>query len=123
VKAPAGIGPEEASCEIYSPVSGGYASRRQAVVVTGKFQWDLQGPNGLWIVARTAQDTRGQGRDSSGEMTYNLEFFRANESAPFEKRSARFYFSPWETTQYRFSIEEVAPGGSAQQEMMDLSRR
>ena len=123
IKAPAGIGPEEANCEIYSPVSGGYTSGRKAVVVKGKFQWDLQGPNGLRIVARSAQDTRGQTHDSGGEMTYNLEFFKANQTTPFEKRSAKLYFSPWEDTQYRFSIEEPAPGGDAQQQMMALIQK
>jgi hypothetical protein len=123
VKAPAGIGPEEANCEIYTPVSSGYANRQNAVVVTGKYEWDLQGPNGLRIKARTASDNRCQSRDGGGEMRYNMEFFRGSETAPFQKRSARLYYSPYESTQYRFSIEEEPAGGDVQKQYEALAKK
>jgi hypothetical protein len=120
LKAAAGMGPEEAAVEAFSPISAAYARSNKAVVVTGKYDWDLKTDNGWRITAKFLADNRCTARDAGGEMKYAVEFFRGTETTAFEKRDAILFFSPYETTQYRFTVNEEVLEGNPQDAMKQL---
>ncbi|RPI22600.1 MAG: hypothetical protein EHM61_21900 [Acidobacteria bacterium] len=123
VKVPSGIGPEEASIECYSPVSGIYAQgQKPAVIVTGKFEWDLKAANGWIIKARPLEDTRCTAA-AQGDLNYSIEFFRGTETAPFQKRSAQLRYSPWSNPPFRFSIDAEEASLDGQAQMTELAKK
>jgi hypothetical protein len=123
LKVPADMGPESVDLEAYAPVSAFEAIYPKAVVVAGRYEWDMNVSNGWRIKARLLEDTRCSSPGGSGEMKYALEFFRGQENTPFEKRTAKLYFSPYDTRPYRFSIDEENPFGGSQAEMEELAKK
>lgn len=123
LKVPPDIGPESVDLEAYAPVSAFEAIRSKAVVVSGRFEWDMNVSNGWRIKARLLEDTRCSSPGGGGSMKYALEFFHAQESAPFEKRTATLSYSPYDDYSYLFSIEEKNPFGGAQAEMEELAKK
>lgn len=122
VRVPADLGPESADLEAIAPVSAGRATRGDAVVVTGKYEWNLKAANGWRIRAFLVEDTRCKGQ--GGTMKYTVEFYRGAETKPFETRSATLRFDQYDTsTPYHFDIEEEAFGGNAQKEMEEIARK
>ena len=122
IKAPAGIGPEMADLSVYTPVSCASAHGQKAAVVTGKFEFDLQSANGWRIKARPGLDTRCKPREQ-GSIKYSLEFFRGTEAAPFQKREAQLFFSPYDQNPYRLSVEGEKVGGDYDAQMRALTEK
>ncbi|RPJ61755.1 MAG: OmpH family outer membrane protein [Acidobacteria bacterium] len=122
IKAPAAIGPEVADIFVFSPVSGASAHGQKAVVVSGKFEWDLQSANGWRITARPAgPDTRCKSNRQS--IKYNLEFFRGAEKVPFQKRQGELYFSAYSQNPYQLRVEEERPAEDLQAQVQALSEK
>jgi hypothetical protein len=123
VKVPMGAGPQKASVMAITPC-GKSARHDGAVVVSGKYDWDLQASNGWRIQAKFQNDTRCNSNSGGGESTYNLLFFKGNETAPFEKRQATLQYSMWERTQYRFSIDQTdSSTRNIQEEMQQMMKK
>ncbi len=111
VKAAPGTGPQTAGVMAISPLTCITARRERAAVIGGTYEWAMDAANG-WKI--TGRPTAGKSCDagSSDGMPYEVQFFRAGESTPFEKRPATLYFSQYESTNYRFRIpDQVAPDG------------
>lgn len=122
IKAPAGLGPEVADISAYSPVSCASAQGQKAVVVTGKWEWDLQSSNGWRIKARPGADTRcTPGRQ--GSLEYTVQFFRGNETAPFQELKAELYYASYDQHPYQLRMEEERPGADFQAQAQALSQK
>ncbi len=122
IKVPADLGPESANLEVYAPVSAGRDVRNNAVVVTGKYEWNLKAANGWRIRAFLFEDNRCQSKN--GTMKYTVEFYRDAETKPFETRAATLRYDQYTTTTpYNFDIEQEAAGGNAQKEMEEIARK
>jgi FKBP-type peptidyl-prolyl cis-trans isomerase len=118
-----GIGPEEADLEAYTPVSGARQGVTRAVIVTGRFEWDMNVSNGWRVIARLVEDTRCGRPDGNGQMKYSMEFYKGAETTPFEKRTATLYYSSYNRQPYRFSIDEDTATTSSQNEMEELAKK
>ncbi len=110
LKAAPGIGPQTAAVMAISPLTCVTARSDRAAVVGGTFEWAMESANG-WKI--TARPVGGKACDagSSEDLPYDVQFFRAGETTPFEKRPANLYFSQYESTNYRFRMKEQAPAG------------
>jgi hypothetical protein len=106
LKAAAGIGPESAAIWAITPVSGIVQRKESAVIVGGRFEWNLKAQNGWRIIARTTEDQRCVNQSRQGENRYEMLFYKGEEKTPFEKRRASLLFSVHSSTPYRFSIDE-----------------
>ena len=123
LKAAPGIGPQSAGVQVIAPVTGLTAQHPRAAVVGGKFEFQLQAANGWKIVARTSGEQTCGDKNSDGNP-YEVLFYRNNEANPFEKRSAKLYYSLWESTNYRFAIsQEDASAEDGQRKAQDLMRK
>jgi hypothetical protein len=124
IKVPPGSGPQNASVMAITPCNKS-VRHDAAAVVSGKYDWDLQAVNGWRIQAKLQNDNRcNANRGGEGESTYNLLFFRGNETAPFEKRQATLHYSLWERTQYRFSIDQTdSSARNTQEEMQQMMKK
>lgn len=106
IKALAGAGPDYASVEAFSPVSGANHRSRNVIFVGGKYEWDLKADNGWRVKARNGADTRcGSDNDGNPNVTYTLEFFKGAETTPFAKREATLHYSQYDS-RYSFSISD-----------------
>lgn len=106
IKAAAGIGPDYAGVEAYTPVSGANARSGNVVFIGGRYEWDLKTSNGWRVKLHNEADTRcGQGNRVSSEMTYVAEFFKGAETTPFVKRPASLYYDQYNSS-YNFSVDD-----------------
>ncbi len=108
VKAAPGIGPMNASVVAISPVTGLTTRQDNALSVCGAFEWTIQASNGWKVVARPdagAKTCAAEPGRFAGAGPYSVAFYRPGESAPFESRSAKLYYSMYERQNYRFAIE------------------
>jgi len=122
IKAQAGIGPEVADIQVFSPVSCISAQAQKAAVVTGKFEFDLQASNGWRIKARPVSDTRCNPRGRS-EFSYNVEFFRGTETVAFQKREGELTYSPYSQNPFYLRVQEEQFGGDLNARMMALTKK
>ncbi|MBZ5584345.1 MAG: hypothetical protein LAQ30_19460 [Acidobacteriia bacterium] len=113
VKVAADIAPQSADVIAITPVTGISVRQIQAVVVGGRYEWNMESANGWTIVARSPANKSCGG--PAAEDVYAMEFFRKGESAAFEKREARLEFSLYEGLA-RFSVaaSENSLGGAAE---------
>lgn len=123
IKAPAGIGPESARLEAFSPVSGAFTSLDRAVTVQGKFTWDLTTSNG-WRVKAVPADEPGASSENDAKH-YTMTFYKAGESTPFETRKAELRFDPYGGEwNYSFSISaDTSTQDSFTQELQSISTK
>ncbi len=106
IKAAPGIGPDSASVEAYTPVSGANDRSASVIFVGGKFEWEVKADNGWRVKARNETDTRcGSGKSGDPTVTYLLEFFKGVETTPFAKRQATLYYDQY-NSKYNFSISD-----------------
>jgi hypothetical protein len=85
VRVPAGVGPSYSPLHVFSAVSGIEASPPcQAVYIGGKYEWDFTAQNGWQIKLRPKGDPFP--KEGSEAALYTAEFYRGNESKPFEVR-------------------------------------
>jgi hypothetical protein len=103
-----GVGSQTADIIAISPATCITARQSNAVVIGGRFEWNVESANGWKIVARSPANKACDGK--AGDDVYSMEFFRKGESAPFEKRQARHDYSVFEGID-RFSIEQSASVG------------
>ncbi|MFB3906735.1 MAG: hypothetical protein ACE15E_25150, partial [Acidobacteriota bacterium] len=122
VRAPAGTGPETASVSVYSPVSCASARGQKAVVVMGKYEWDLQSANGWRIKARPGLDTRCNPHEQ-GTIEYQVEFFRGAETTPFQKREAQLYFSRYDQNPFQLRVDDEKQSGDIQSQVEALTKK
>jgi hypothetical protein len=123
LKAAAGIGPQDASVSAISPCCKS-ARHEKGAVVGGKYEWNLQVSNGWRIFAKLLSDNRCGASKGEGQSTYELQFYRGNETAPFEKRQGSLFFSQFEKTQYRFSIDQTdSSAKNAQEELQAIVKK
>lgn len=110
LKAAPGIGPQTADLMVVSPVTCITVQQPRAIAVGGKYQWNLQAANGWRIEARPAGGGSCGGVLESNASRrpdrYEMLFYRAGESAPFEKRQAELTYSLWNRANYGFSIKD-----------------
>ncbi len=122
VKVPAALGPQTAPVMAITPCCAS-VRRDGAVVVGGKYEWNLQAQNGWRVQARLLNDTRC-GSSGGGESNYEMLFFQGSAPTPFEKRRARLSYSPWDRMNYRFSIDQTDTTAlSAQEEAQQLMKK
>jgi len=116
LKAPAGAGPQTAALVAISPVTCITARQSAAVKIAGSYEWTMNAANGWKVIARPAA---ANGCSSGSESDrYDVLFYRNSETQPFEKRTATLYHSPYEQTNYRFTIDEPQAGAPAGMEDM-----
>ena len=108
VKAAAGTAYQTAGVVAMTPVTCLTARAERAVTIGGKYAWTLNAANGWRIVAKSPANKTCPPQ-SSGEESYELLFYRPGEANPFEKRAAKLYYSPYESTNYRFNISQEDP--------------
>jgi hypothetical protein len=85
VKAAADLGPVRASIAVISPVSGITTRKFDAVSIGGKFEWAIQVANGWKVTVVPVPGSAGP----RSEEQWQLNFYRAGETTPFEKPKAR----------------------------------
>jgi hypothetical protein len=106
LKAAAGIGPQSAGLLVMSPVTTITARQDNAAVVAGRYEFTMDAANGWRIVAQSPPGDSCAA--AGGQPSYNLQFFRKGETAPFEKSTGTLYHSIYEQKQYSFSISQQA---------------
>ncbi len=123
LKTVAGIGPQSASVSAFSPCCK--STRHEGgAVVGGKYEWNLQTQNGWRVLGRLVSDNRCGASQGEGQSTYELQFYRGNETVPFEKRQASLHFSQFEKTQYRFAIDQTdSSAKDAQEDLQSLVKK
>jgi len=123
VKAPAGIGPQTATLVAISPVTCITSRDERAIRIGGAFEFDMEAANGWKVVAQSASAKGCQEKGANDDL-YNVLFYRNGEAQPFEKRTARLSFSPYDSSNFRFNIDEPSlPGLSGVQEMQELGMK
>jgi len=86
VRVPAGAAPGYSPLHIFSAVSGIEASPPcPAVYFGGRYEWDFTAQNGWVIKLRPKADPYPK-EESAAVLQYTAEFYRNNESKPFEVR-------------------------------------
>jgi hypothetical protein len=105
VKVAPDIGPQTAEVIAISPVTGITTRQPDALVIGGRFEWNLDAANGWKIVLRSPAKKTCDGRPS---QVYTVEFFRKGETAAFEKREGKLTYSIYEGVN-RFTISETGP--------------
>jgi hypothetical protein len=86
VRVPAGIGPTYSPLHVIAAVSGIEASPPcPAVYVGGKYEWDFTAQNG-WLIKLSPRGDTFPKNGAEGVAYYTAQFYRANESKPFEVR-------------------------------------
>ena len=102
VRVPAGLGPGYSPLHVLAAVSGIEASPPcSAVYIGGKYEWDFTAPNGWRIKIRTSKDPFPKDAEDP-VATYAAEFYRGNESQPFQVRDLQLgligdlYGNPYE---------------------------
>jgi hypothetical protein len=84
LRVPATVGPGYSPLHVLAAVSG-YEATCPAVYIGGKYEWDFDVENGWRIKLHPAGDTF-PAEGSAPEVKYTAEFYRGNESKPFEVR-------------------------------------
>jgi hypothetical protein len=103
IKVAPDIGPQTAEVIAITPVTGITVREPRGIAIGGRFEWYMESANGWTIVARSPANN-ACGAPSTQDV-YAMEFFRKGESAPFEKREAKLYFSLYEGVN-RFNIAQ-----------------
>ncbi len=123
LKAAPGTGPETASVRVITAATCLTAQAERAAIIGGRYEWTMDAANGWRVVARSA-GAKACGGEGSARDPYEVQFFRKGETAPFEKRSAELSFSLYDSTNYRFNVEQQSGGAqSAQQKAAELMKR
>jgi hypothetical protein len=117
VKAAAGVGAQTASLMAITPATCLTARAERAVTIGGKYEWVLDSANGWRIVARNPNNTACPAQ-AGGDNVYEMLFYRKGETNPFEKRKATLYYTPYDSTNYRFNISQEDPRMSGGMEDM-----
>ncbi len=110
LKAAPVIGPEYADLAMIQPVTGRKAVAVDAVKVGARYEWTMNAANGWKVVARSQAATNPCAADETA-IRYDVSFFRAGETTPCEKATARLVFLPVNTRNYRFDLS-AAPAAS-----------
>ena len=84
LRVPSSVGPGYSPLHVFAAVSG-YEATCPAVYIGGKYEWEFTVQNGWRIKLHPAGDTFPT-EGSAPEVKYTAEFYRANESKPFEVR-------------------------------------
>jgi len=85
VRVRAGVGPTYSPLHVFAAVSGIEASHPcPAVYVGGKYEWEFTAQNGWRIKLHPKGDSFPQ--DGANSTSYTAEFYRGNETKPFEVR-------------------------------------
>ncbi|MEN6535893.1 MAG: hypothetical protein ABFD89_19680 [Bryobacteraceae bacterium] len=123
LKAASGIGPQTANLMVLTPVTAISAQHFEAVSVGGRYEWVIDTANGWRVVARST-DAQPCAAHSSEGSRYEIQFYRAGQSTPFEKMSAKLAYSMWEQHNYRFTIsQDDSATQSSMQEMSGLMKK
>jgi hypothetical protein len=85
LRVPSSVGPGYSPLHVLAAVSGYEATYPAAVYIGGKYEWDFTAENGWRIKLHPAGDTFPK-EGSAPEVKYTAEFYRGNESKPFEVR-------------------------------------
>jgi hypothetical protein len=111
VRVPAGIGPTYSPLHVIAAVSGIEASPPcPAVYVGGKYEWDFTAQNGWLIKVRAKGDTFPKD-GAEGVAYYTAQFYRPNESKPFEVRDISLGLGgPLYGSNYSGGFQEPAGG-------------
>jgi hypothetical protein len=105
IKVAPGGGPETVFLEALTPVCCTSTRRESALVIGGKFEWNLKAGNG-WRILGSAYAPPG-GPGGSPELKYTLAFFRGAETAAFAKRVVTVFPSNSSgIPNYNFSISQ-----------------
>jgi hypothetical protein len=113
LKAAPGTGPQTATVSVISP-SLVTTQSMDAVMIGGRYEWNMETANGWKVVARTRRAQACPARVS--DDLYEVTFFRKGEAAPFEKREAKLYYSMWEKENYRFGISQAGADEQGQRD-------
>jgi hypothetical protein len=85
VRVPAGVGPGYSPLHVFAAVSGIEASPPcPAVYIGGKYEWEFSAQNGWRIKLHPKGDSFP--KDGMEATPYTAEFYRGNETKPFEVR-------------------------------------
>ena len=106
IKVGADMLPQMVDVIAITPVTGITARSTRGAFIGGRFEWILQAANGWKIVGRSPANKACPGEP--GADVYSVEFFRAGEAAPFEKRQAKQDYSMYEGVS-RFRMTEPSP--------------
>ena len=85
LRVPSSVGPGYSPLHVFAAISGYEATVPAAVYIGGKYEWDFTVENGWRIKLHPAGDTFPT-EGSAPEVKYTAEFYRGNESKPFEVR-------------------------------------
>jgi hypothetical protein len=97
-------GPQHVSASAFTPVCCKSAWKESALKIGGNFAWEMSAANG-WRIKGTAIPPDPAVRQTE-DLSYMLEFYRGNETAPFTKRRATLTGSVTTPPEYRFSISD-----------------
>jgi hypothetical protein len=127
VRAPSGIGPSVAFLHAFTPVSGGEA-KCTALYIGGRYEWEFTAQNGWRIQLHPKEAFHSEGGSSSPVSVYRAEFYRGNESKPFEVRELRLGLEgALYQNSYGGSLQETqeTPGnqGSSQADLQKMAQR
>jgi hypothetical protein len=114
VKAAPGQGPGFVNIHAYSPVSGAHA-QCPAVFVNTMYAYDLKAGNG-WTIKASPEAKTYTRKDSNASVQYQVTFYKAGESKPFETMNGTFNLSPGygPGADMSVSLNEAASGAMAE---------
>lgn len=119
VQAPPNIGPQTANVRIMSDYTALSAEAMNVLQIGGNWEWNINAGNGWKVIARSrGKSCPAAPQNASGELLYDLSFYHAGETQPFEKREAMLYYSMWDSENYRFGISQTDQKQQAAQEDM-----
>lgn len=117
VRAVAGAGPEYSPLHVFAAVSG-IEAVCPAVYIGGKYEWDFTAQNG-WKIKVVAKSDPFPKDGEDPVARYTAEFYRPNESKPFDVRDLRLGLSgPLYGNNYGGALDVAA--GSAGDPMADM---
>jgi hypothetical protein len=127
LRVPSSVGPGYSPLHVFAAVSG-YEATCPAVYIGGKYEWDFTAQNGWRIKLHPAGDTFPT-EGSAPEVKYTAEFYRGNESKPFEVREfglglgGTLYGNSYSGGLTQPAQPASASGGSTQADMQKLMQK
>jgi hypothetical protein len=104
LKAAAGVGPQSAAVVVITPVTGISVRQDNAVAIGGRYEWTMSIANGWKVIARPPAGKSCVTGSSAGQA-YDMQFYKAGESGPFETRKATLFYNLYDSENYSFNIE------------------
>jgi hypothetical protein len=117
----AGLLPTFVHLYAFNPVSMGYTFVPVAFI-NSVYRFDLKGANG-WNVKAIPTAPGFKLSDGSAALPYRVEFYRANESKPFETLNGTLNYSAGAPASSEISVNLQPGAGNAQAEVEELTRK